>query len=55
MSFEEALEKLNNDTYPNEGFYVTKKVSDAILQLMYSSDLYSGLRRKTESCPHQSS
>ena len=27
MSFEEALEKLNADSYPGEGFYVAKKVS----------------------------
>lgn len=26
MSFEEALEKLNMDTYPGEGFYTSKRV-----------------------------
>ena len=26
MSFEEALEKLNKDTYPGEGFYTSKRV-----------------------------
>lgn len=30
MSFEEAVEKLNHDTYPGEGFYTSKRVSHCV-------------------------